>query len=74
MPSPSERDSWLYVEDMRMFCERVLEYNRGVERHAFAVDGIPQRRDQRPWRSAPPPAAGPVNRDCTTIPAAASAA
>jgi uncharacterized protein with HEPN domain len=40
MPSPSERDSWLYIEDMRMFCERVLEYNRGVERDAFAADGM----------------------------------
>lgn len=37
MPSPSDRDSWLYVEDMRTFCERVLEYTRDVERDAFTT-------------------------------------
>jgi hypothetical protein len=38
MPSQSDRDSWLYVEDMRTFCERVLEYTRNVERETFAAD------------------------------------
>jgi uncharacterized protein with HEPN domain len=38
MLSPSERDSWLYVEDMRKSCERVREYNRAVERDAFAAE------------------------------------
>ena len=40
MPSPSERDSWLYVEVMRTFCERVLAYSQGVEREAFAADDM----------------------------------
>lgn len=40
MPSPSERDSWRYVEDMRTFCERVLAYMQDVEGEAFAADDM----------------------------------
>ena len=38
MPSPSERDSRLYVEDMLEFCDRVLEYSRGVAQSEFVAD------------------------------------
>ena len=40
MPSPSERDSWLYVEDMCAFCERVLAYTKDIEREAFTADAM----------------------------------
>lgn len=40
MPSLSERDSWLYVEDMVTFCERVLAYTQGVELEAFTADDM----------------------------------
>lgn len=40
MPSPSDRDSWLYVEDMLAFCARVLTYTRGVDREAFLADAM----------------------------------
>ncbi len=40
MPSPSERDSWLYVEYMRTFCERVLAHSQGVEREAFTAEDM----------------------------------
>jgi uncharacterized protein with HEPN domain len=40
MPSPSERDSWRYVEDMRAFCERALDYTKDVTREAFASDAM----------------------------------
>jgi uncharacterized protein with HEPN domain len=43
MPSPSDRDSWLCVEDMLAFCERVLRYTGNVERDAFLAD--PMRYD-----------------------------
>jgi len=38
MPSSSERDSWLYVEDMCAFCERVLAYTQDIERETFTAD------------------------------------
>ena len=38
MPSPSERDPRLYVEDMIEFCDRVLDYTRGVDPVGFAAD------------------------------------
>lgn len=38
MPSPSDRDSWLYVEDMLTFCGRVLEYTRDRGREALTAD------------------------------------
>lgn len=38
MPSPSDRDSWLYVEDMLTYCERVLDYTRGLGRDALTSD------------------------------------
>ena len=37
-PSPSERDTRLYVEDMLEFCEDVLEYTQGFDRDALAAD------------------------------------
>ncbi len=40
MPSPSERDAWLYVEDMRVFCERVLAYTTAVDHDAFVADSM----------------------------------
>lgn len=43
MPSPSERDSWLYVDDMRTFCERALDYTKDVDLEAFLLD--PMRYD-----------------------------
>ena len=38
MPSSSERDSWLYVEDMCAFCERVLAYTQDIDRETFTAD------------------------------------
>ena len=38
MPSPSERDPRLYVEDMIEFCDRVLAYTAGVDRAALVAD------------------------------------
>lgn len=38
MPSPSERDPRLYVEDMVDFCDRVLAYTRGISAAAFFTD------------------------------------
>ena len=43
MPSPSDRDSWLCVEDMLAFRERVLRYTGNVEHDAFVAD--PMRYD-----------------------------
>lgn len=40
MPSPSERDLRLYLEDMLQFCDRVLAYTQGIERAAFAPDAM----------------------------------
>jgi uncharacterized protein with HEPN domain len=40
MPSPSERDSRLYLEDMLQFCDRVLVYTQGIERAVFALDAM----------------------------------
>ncbi len=37
-PSPSERDTRLYVEDMLEFCEAVLDYTRGFDLDALAAD------------------------------------
>jgi uncharacterized protein with HEPN domain len=37
-PSPSERDTRLYVEDMLEFCEDVLEYTRAFDNDALAGD------------------------------------
>jgi uncharacterized protein with HEPN domain len=38
MPSQSDRDSWLYVDDMLTFCGRVLEYTRDLGREALTAD------------------------------------
>ena len=43
MPSSSDRDSSLYLEDMAAFCDRVLEYARGMDASALRAD--PMRRD-----------------------------
>lgn len=40
MPSPSERDPWLYVEDMLGFAERVMRYSAGIEQPAFFADAM----------------------------------
>ncbi len=37
-PLPSERDPRLYVEDMIEFCDRVLDYTRGVDLAALVAD------------------------------------
>lgn len=55
MPSPSERDSRLYLEDMRLFCERVIEYAKGVDREAFTGDTMrydPTMRNLEPLGEA----------------------
>ena len=38
MPSPSERDPRLYVEDMIEFCDRVLAYTRDVNVTELVAD------------------------------------
>lgn len=38
MPSASERDPRLYVEDMIEFCGRALAYTQGMNQQAFAAD------------------------------------
>lgn len=38
MPSPSERDTRLYVEDMLGFCDTVLDYTQGMDQARFAAD------------------------------------
>jgi uncharacterized protein with HEPN domain len=43
MPSSSERDPWLYGEDMLGFAERVMSYSAGVGQQAFFQD--PMRCD-----------------------------
>ena len=43
MPSSSDRDSSLSLEDMAGFCDRVLEYARG--RDVAALRAEPMRRD-----------------------------
>ncbi len=43
MPSSSERDNSLYLEDMAEFCDRVLEYTCGMDAAALRAD--PMRRD-----------------------------
>lgn len=40
MPSPYERDSWLYVEDTRTFCERVLECGSGATRTRYVLSSV----------------------------------
>jgi uncharacterized protein with HEPN domain len=40
MPSLSERDPWLYVEDMLGFAERVMSYSAGIEQQAFFQDAM----------------------------------
>ena len=43
MPSSSDRDTSLYLEDMADFCDRVLEYTRGMDAAALRAD--PMRHD-----------------------------
>lgn len=43
MPSSSDRDSRLYLEDMAGFCDRVLDYTRGVNLTLLRTD--PMRHD-----------------------------
>lgn len=43
MPSSSDRDISLYLEDMAEFCDRVLEYTRGMDAAALRADSM--RRD-----------------------------
>ena len=40
MPSPFERDPWLYVEDMLGFAERVMRYSAGVDQQSFFQDAM----------------------------------
>ena len=40
MPSPSERDSNLYLEDMLRFCERVIEYSGSRDMPALRADAM----------------------------------
>lgn len=43
MPSPSDRDSLLYLEDMLRFCERVIDYSGGLDLQSLRAD--PMRFD-----------------------------
>ncbi len=40
MPSPSERDSRLYLEDMLRFCERVIAYRGTLDLSALRADAM----------------------------------
>ena len=40
MPSPSEHDSRLYLEDMLRFCERVLAYRGAMDMPALRADAM----------------------------------
>jgi uncharacterized protein with HEPN domain len=40
MPSPSDRDFRLYVEDMAQFCERVLAYTSGLDQGGLLADAM----------------------------------
>jgi uncharacterized protein with HEPN domain len=40
MPSSSERDPRLYVEDMLAFCERALSYVNGMNQSTWVADGM----------------------------------
>lgn len=40
MPSPSEREPRLYLQDMLEFCDAVMAYSRGQAFDAWAADGM----------------------------------
>ena len=40
MPSPSERDSRLYLEDMLRFCDRVIAYRGVLDMPALQADAM----------------------------------
>ena len=40
MPSASERDSRLYLEDMLRFCERVVAYRGAMDMQALRADAM----------------------------------